>query len=1224
MAAISTAVLAGWILHIPLLVRIRSEFAPTHFNTALCFLLYSCGLAATTRSGIWLPRLMGTAIYLVGITTLLQSLLGHPFDINTFFSYYLNAEISGVSARMAGATAVALAALGAALWLCTLRGKASRFTDGFLATLGSATVAVATGAVLGISAHLHGDTAWTGFAKIGVPTTCLCMLAGSHLLWMAWIRIGGRKEWLPIPVFFGLLIVLFTVTQEVRDEQAASFNNRIQISAHQFALRANARLSDMFAALDSMANRWNVANGTPEYLWTNDAKGYLRQYRGLVAIESIDASGHVRWAAPALANPAIIEKRLRFDQSRVAPANEARRLNYPQITGVMPLTHGGIGFLYMHPLRKRAYYDGLQISVVRVSDFLAAVFYRGDSERYAITVSDGHTKLFSSAPASAAPEPWTGKADLWVRNAHWTLEATPTHEVVSRALSPSPYLFFWVGLLIISLTTLNAFLALRWRRIIGILTEKEDQLERSEERYEFAVKGSGVGLWDVDTVTTHQYWSPRYREILGITDPDFVPKQNEFELRVHPADRSRAFGGITRAIENGIPYDDEARVRRNDGSYVWLRLRGIPIFDRDNKLVRLSGSIDDITALKLAEEALRASEETFRVTLDSAPVGIVLLSPDGRFVKANRVMTEMVGYSHVELCTVNPRELFPSAFDEDRTRIRRLLDGEIERYEMEQLYVPTNRKPFWALVTASLARNPDGTPRNIIKQVMDIGERKEMDRMKSEFISVVSHELRTPLTAIRGSLGLMVTAMSNSLPEKALHLVRIAHRNCERLIVLVNDILDIEKLAANRMVFEPRPGDLIALIRQSMEANSSYAQKYGVSFVLHTPEEAIDVFLDPNRLEQVLANLLSNAAKFSPQFSCVEITVRKLADRARVEVQDHGSGIPDEFKPRIFGRFMQADSSVTRTKGGTGLGLHITRELVERMGGWIGFESTVGQGAMFWVEFPLAKIGAGPIVAAPAATPARSNLTRILVCDDDPQAADIVRGALERNGCQVDTAHSLVAARDLLAKYHYAAMTLDLVLPDGDGIAFFDELRSNPRTERLPVIVISISALERRDAFSGSVMHIVDWISKPINGAHLDWAIQRAIAMRCTAIPRVLHVEDDADLSSLLAAALRGRAELVCAATLQEAEKRLASESFAAVVLDIGMPDGSGLSLVERIARLDPAPPVIVLSAREIAVDAARQVAAVLIKSRVDESHIVQTVLDLAGAEVPEPRKAAS
>ena len=166
-----------------------------------------------------------------------------------------------------------------------------------------------------------------------------------------------------------------------------------------------------------------------------------------------------------------------------------------------------------------------------------------------------------------------------------------------------------------------------------------------------------------------------------------------------------------------------------------------------------------------------------------------------------------------------------------------------------------------------------------------------MDRMKSEFISVVSHELRTPFAAIRGSLGLMATAMASSLPDKALQLVQIGYRNCERLIVLVDDILDMEKLAANRMVFEPRIGDLVTQVRLSLETNTPYAQKFGVNFELHASDEVINVFLDQNRFAQVLTNLLSNAAKFSPPSGCVEITIRKTSDRGRVEVRDHGSGI---------------------------------------------------------------------------------------------------------------------------------------------------------------------------------------------------------------------------------------------------------------------------------------------------------------------------------------------
>lgn len=1221
-AIVSVTVLAGWIFDIPLLTRIRPQFAPTQFNAALCFLLYGAGLITIGRAPSWLLKFIGTIVYFVGITTIFQSALGYSLGIDTFFGYYLRGAISGVPARMADATAVALSALGAALWLCTIDGKVNRLTDSILATLGSVVVAVATGALLGFGAHMQSLSGWTGFTQIGVLTAGLCVIAGTHLLWMTGKRFGVQKEWLPIPVFFGLLTVLFTLTHEMSDDQAATFNTQVQATARQFALRAHVRLSDMLAAFDRMGNRWDVAGGTAEPLWISDAKAYLREYRGLVAVESIDASGHVRWVAPPFPDTASIERKLRTDPLRSGAARNAMKLGKAQLTQVMPLAHGGTGFLYMIPLRHGSRYDGLQIAVVRVRDFLAGVFDSDDTNEYAISVTNGKARLFSTTDAAAAKSPWTGKADLWVRNAHWSLRIVPSRELAMRSLSSSPYIFFWIGFLIICLTTLSGFLALRWRRIIGVLKEKEDLLEKSEKRYELAVRGSGVGLWDYDLIAGQLYWSPRYREILGITDPAFIPRQNEFELRVHPEDKGRTFAGISRAIEKRLSYDGEARVRRDDGNYVWLRLRGIPIFNNSGKLLRLSGSIDDIAALKLAEEALRASEESFRVTLDSAPVGIVLLSPEGRFLRANRAMTEMVGYSHVELCMVDPRDLFPAAFDEDRAQIARLLAGDAERYEMEELLVPRSGKSFWALVTASLSRNPDGSPRHIVKQVMDISERKEMDRLKSEFISVVSHELRTPLTAIRGSLGLMATAMSSSLPEKALQLVDIGYRNCERLIVLVNDILDMEKLAANRMVFESRNCDLISLLRQSLEANAPYAQKFGVTFALDVPDDTIEVFLDQNRLAQVLANLMSNAVKFSPPAGSIDISVSRSEDRARVEVRDHGPGIPEDFKPQIFGRFMQADSSVTRAKGGTGLGLHITRELVERMGGWIGFDSTPGEGATFWIEFPRVKPAASQVV--PQHAPLLAESPRILVCDDDPQAVEIVRSALERSGCHVDAAYSLATARELLAKYAYAAMTLDLLLPDGDGIAFFDELRSNPRTVDLPVIVISIAARERRDACNGSAMHVVDWISKPVNNARLDWAIERAIDIRQTPVPRVLHVEDDADLSCLLATALRGRAELICAASLHEARELLATETFAAVVLDIGMPDGSGLSLMEDIARHDPPPPVIVLSAREITDDAARLVSAVLVKSRVAESQIVQTVLDLAGAAISEARKAAS
>jgi signal transduction histidine kinase len=236
--------------------------------------------------------------------------------------------------------------------------------------------------------------------------------------------------------------------------------------------------------------------------------------------------------------------------------------------------------------------------------------------------------------------------------------------------------------------------------------------------------------------------------------------------------------------------------------------------------------------------------------------------------------------------------------------------------------------------------------------VRDITERKNIERLKSEFVSTVSHELRTPLTSIRGSLGLMAGGMAGELSGKATGLIDIAVRNCERLTLLINDILDIEKIESGRMQFDFAPQPLLPLIQQAIEANRGYGESLGVRFVLATVLADVRVNVDGERLIQVMTNLLSNAAKFSPPDSHVEIMVTRPHGMVRVSVVDHGPGVPMEFRERIFQRFAQADASDTRRRGGTGLGLSITKAIVERFGGQIGFDSVVGQGAVFHFDLP--------------------------------------------------------------------------------------------------------------------------------------------------------------------------------------------------------------------------------------------------------------------------------
>lgn len=254
---------------------------------------------------------------------------------------------------------------------------------------------------------------------------------------------------------------------------------------------------------------------------------------------------------------------------------------------------------------------------------------------------------------------------------------------------------------------------------------------------------------------------------------------------------------------------------------------------------------------------------------------------------------------------------------------------------------------------AEMAFDEDGQAQQVVGTIQDISERMRLDQMKQDFISTVSHELRTPLTSIKGSLGIVAGGALGEMPGKAKELISIAHRNTNQLIDLVNDILDIGKFESGKMEFEMMPLNLANLVQESLDVNRDYALESGVSFVVSEMAPDLVVEADYTRIMQVMANLLSNAAKFSPSGGAVSIIVKREGNAAKVQVTDRGEGIPTAFRGHVFERFAQADSSSARQKGGTGLGLSITKLIVESHGGEIGFISEMGVGSSFYFLLPV-------------------------------------------------------------------------------------------------------------------------------------------------------------------------------------------------------------------------------------------------------------------------------
>ncbi|MCX7219826.1 MAG: PAS domain-containing protein [Burkholderiales bacterium] len=362
-----------------------------------------------------------------------------------------------------------------------------------------------------------------------------------------------------------------------------------------------------------------------------------------------------------------------------------------------------------------------------------------------------------------------------------------------------------------------------------------EELRITEERHNFALEGSGDGVWDWDMRNHTLLLSPRWKSMLGYTEDEIGTALSEWTSRLHPEDKSRVMAEIQENLDGNLDgksalFSSQHRVRCKDGSYLWVFSRG--------KVV---------------------------------------------------------------------------------------------------------------------SRDALGKPLRMTGTHADISKQKQMDRIKTEFISTVSHELRTPITSIRGALGLLEAGVLGTLPAKALEIVTVAHRNSQRLITLVNDILDMDKLLSGKLPLHLEPVSLHQLIQDAISANAAYASQYQVSYQYSAVAEDYLVSADANRLRQVLDNLMSNAAKFSHPGAQVHLRARQQNQAVLVEVEDSGSGIPAQFQSKVFEAFAQADSGDTRKQGSTGLGLNISKKLIIAMGGEIGFSSTAGLGSTFWFTIPLAQ-----------------------------------------------------------------------------------------------------------------------------------------------------------------------------------------------------------------------------------------------------------------------------
>ncbi len=475
-----------------------------------------------------------------------------------------------------------------------------------------------------------------------------------------------------------------------------------------------------------------------------------------------------------------------------------------------------------------------------------------------------------------------------------------------------------------------------------------DELRDAYARQKAVFANAADGILTVDEHGNIESLNPAAERMFGITATS-APGLSLGTLFEFAAPRAAAlFAGLS-AGKTAASANHEVTARRSDGTTFPADVLLTPMIVGNRRMSLLF--VRDVTARNIADER-------FRMAVEASPSGMVMVDRSGTILLVNATTEKLFQYRREELLGKSVDILIP-----EHSRVRHsddrkaFLDNPHGRPmgEGRELYgLRKNGTEFPIEVGLHPIRMRDGST-VILSAINDVSERKRTEQMKDEFVAMVSHELRTPLTSITASLALLAADPTQALPDAAKRLLSIAHSNSQRLVRLINDILDLEKIESGKIEFDMRTVEIRSLVEQAIEANRGFALQFDVQIKMDSHSEDFTATVDIDRLMQVMTNLLSNAVKYSPSGGEVVVTTRPVGDKGRIAVRDHGPGIPEQFKSRIFERFAQADSHEAREKGGTGLGLSIVKQLMLRLGGEANFEPAPGGGTIFYVDLPRAE-----------------------------------------------------------------------------------------------------------------------------------------------------------------------------------------------------------------------------------------------------------------------------
>ena len=484
------------------------------------------------------------------------------------------------------------------------------------------------------------------------------------------------------------------------------------------------------------------------------------------------------------------------------------------------------------------------------------------------------------------------------------------------------------------------------------ISERQQTLEKlkaSKALLAKAEKIAKIGSWEYDHETNHRTWSDELFNILGFDKNNPLPNCGEIMERVHPEDRRLVRNTLRAGHQQGRSWELNYRLLMPDGTIKYIESRGEPTVDSEGNLLKILEIIMDVSDRVQAQKSQQRSEEQLELITDALPILIAYIDDRQCYRYNNRTYETWFGKSRSSLIGLPMKQLVGEEnYHKMLPYIEMALGGKEVTFEIQP--VAENGSSYWMSATYIPDFAADGEVKGFFSMVEDITERKVIDRMKSEFISIASHEMRTPLTSIHGVVKLLCANRLGELTPQGKVMADMALRNSQRLVHLVRDILDLERMESGRDEINKSCCNSVTLVRQAIDTVSSMAKEQQIT--IETNTKPIKFLGDRERLTQALTNLLSNAIKFSPVNSKIIVTSMLQQDDVIFSVCDRGRGIPQDKLENIFERFQQVDASDSRKKGGTGLGLAICRHIIEQHGGKIWVESVYGEGSTFFFSIP--------------------------------------------------------------------------------------------------------------------------------------------------------------------------------------------------------------------------------------------------------------------------------